>query len=278
MAQKPCGVFLLAVVLLLPAAPAVAAPYPLPDDAVIEVREFTFPETPGIAPERNLPAAFHAQLVFALERAGLTVFHARNDTAAPLEPGASSLESIPIQEPDENAAESDAGNDAAPDDTARDDAGRTENPPESDPGDSPPILSPPGTPAAPAAASPAPGATPTHILSGNVTLLRETVGNPTRIAGSIRIRSEASLHCIYRLKDAATGKVLISDVASGSAARVSGYTQDLDGGLESLTEKAMVMTATRIAEQLSGADIDGDDIFGRSYYQDSPGKILRPKK
>ncbi|SBV90768.1 exported hypothetical protein [uncultured delta proteobacterium] len=278
-------IIIFAALLLLPAHPALAAPFLLPDDAVIEIRDFAFPATPDISPDRHLPASFHSQLAFALQKAGLSVHHGKTAAAskpeengaeppvkegvAPQEGSDAPLIVTPLEEEKEEAA----ANAPIPLSEAAEPAGSpnsngtAEN--EKAPRETPP-------------ASPAPSVhnrAATHILEGNVTLFREAVGAPNRIAGSIRIRAESQLHCAYTIKDAVTGKVLIADVASGSAARITGETSDYDAVLNRLSARAMATAADTIAAQLSGRDTPGDGVLSdRNYYQDSPGKRLKSQK
>lgn len=297
---QTCYRFILPAALLFAfSSTATAAPFLLPDDAIIEIREFSFPASSAAssaassvdAPERNLPAELHSRLEHAMRQSGFVIFEGNEITV----PAASSPESSdapmpmsvtplppeqPVNTPDdtppspENTEDGAEGNDET--DLPADDemlAGE-----EAVRG----IFAMPGEYAG---AEIAPQTEPhkisgaTHILEGNVTLFRETVGNPTRVGGSIRIRTEALLHCTYKIRDAATGKVIISDTSSGSSARVAAQDQDIDAALAALSIKAMDATAAKIAANLSGTQPPGDNAAGgRGYYQDSPGKRLKPGK
>lgn len=273
MLYRPCRIIVLALLLLAPSHPASAASFSLPDDAVIEIRNFTFPATPEISPEHRLPASFHSQLAFALQKAGLSVHHGESaavpkteeNAAAPQDGNNAPLIVTPLkEEPEKGGSAPDASLPTPADDEAENAAEDEKTPPET-------------PPAAPPAS--AHNGAPTHILEGRVTLFRETLGAPSRIAGSIRIRAESQLHCAYTVKDAVTGKVLIADVSSGSAARVTGESPDYDAVLKRLSSRAMATAAETIAAQLSGKDNPGDGAMsGRNYYQDSPGKQLKSKK
>lgn len=279
MTKKACQSLFLACVLLFPAARAMAATFPLPDDAVIDIRQFTFPESARSDSEHNLPEALRLQIINALQQAGISVWLDRNAAPAATESASSSamktttLAATPEPDGDGTASrELDAPLDA---DTA-DSPGDILAPPEENPGSTPGEMV-EETP--PVADTPAPGpASPTHILVGNVTLFRETVAAPTRIAGTIRVRAETSLHCVYKIKDAATGNVIISDAASGSSARVTAQTQDIDAILAFQTVKALALTATNLASALSGSNVEKGAARDREYYQDSPGKRLKPKQ
>lgn len=121
---------------------------------------------------------------------------------------------------------------------------------------------------------------PEYVLRGRITLLRERVGSPTRIGGDIRIRTESVLHCAYTVEDALTGFVLVSDVASGSSARVVGPSNDIDAALHDLTDKVMASAAQLIAARLSGSAesvVAAGSRNDREEYQDSPGKRLKSK-
>ena len=299
--------FILALVLAfiltlaLPPTHAAAASFFLTDDAVIDVKEFAFPAKTGAAAERNLPAAFHSQLVFALQKAGFRVIHSGEeaDLAEPAQPAP--LTVTPLnktdevgetpEKPEEAAgtlppAPGAAGEDAPPAGGEKNEAAPIplETPPDTSleaPLDAPLLETPKETPQESpleAPAPPAPRRVVTHILEGRVTLFRESVGTPSRIGGSIRIRTEAQIHCAYKIKDATNGKVLISDVASGSAARITAEPHDIDATLERLSAKAMNTAAATIAAHLAGTDMPGDGMpSDRGYYQDSPGKQLKPK-
>lgn len=279
MTKKACQSLFLACVLLFPAARAIAATFPLPDDAVIDIRQFTLPESARSDSERNLPEALRLQIINALQQAGISVWIGRGSAPAAAESASSSvmkttkLAATPEPDSDGTASrEFDAPLDADTADPPPDILAPPEENPDSAPGEmveeTPPI-----------AAMPEPGAAPpTHILVGNVTLFRETVAAPTRIAGTIRVRAETSLHCVYKIIDAATGKVIISDAASGSSARVTAQTQDIDAILAFQTVRALALTATNLANALSGNNVEKDAAQGREYYQDSPGKRLKPKQ
>ena len=261
-------VFLLALVLVFSPLRATAA-FILPSDAVIDVREFTFPATPNVSAERNLPSLFREQILHALEDAGLTLLYeqgtpipgeARTPEAAPLTVtpltnGNASRTGKPTEEKQGSGQEQDAGETGSEEENNA--SGNAENE---------------ETPAEPATRAVA----VTHILEGNVTLFRETVGNPTRIAGGIRIRVEASIHCAYTIRDAETGKVLISNVTSGSSAKIASQDRELDPVLASLSNKAMADAAAKMAARLAGTET-GHGMSDRSYYQDSPGKRLKGK-
>lgn len=282
MRYRPYRIIILAALLLLSAHPAATASFLLPDDAVIEIKNFTFPATPDISPERQLPAVFHSQLAFALQKAGLSVYHGERAATAKTE------ESAAAAEAEKGAADSREGSSAplivTPLAEGPGKGGPAPDAPlpaaeENEPGEAAENeKAPRETPPAALPASPHTGA-PTHILEGNVTLFRETLGAPSRIAGSIRIRAESQVHCAYTIRDAATGKVLIADVSSGSAARITGESPDYDAVLKRLSARAMTTAAETIAAHLSGRDRPEDGApHDRNYYQDSPGKRLKPQK
>lgn len=281
MTKRACQSLFLACVLLFPAARATAATFLLPDDAVIDIRPFTFPESARSDSEQNLPEALRLQIVNALQQSGISVWIARDAAPAAAEPAPASsgamktttLAAIPEPDGDGTAPrEFDAPLDA---DTANSPGGILV-PPEEIPDPAPGEMI-EETPLV--ADVPAPvAASPTHILVGNVTLFRETVASPTRIAGTIRVRAETSLHCVYKIKDAATGNVIISDAASGSSARVTAQTQDIDAILAFQTIKALALTATDLANALSGNNVEKGAARDKEYYQDSPGKRLKPKQ
>lgn len=286
MTRKPCRIFLPVLLLLLacPFRPALAA-FNLPEGASIDVKPFDFPAfAAGI--ERDLPARFHDQIVFALHRAGFAV-PLHGDPATPLAlPDAGSKDAVRATgeaEPEKN-----------PDSSPLEAAPLTETPPpgqvkEVEIGEQ--VLAPPAektarktepAPFAPETPQPVPVPAPNpakaaYILTGQVTLLREDVGAPRRIGGGIRIRAESSMHAAFRIIEAATGNVLISDVVSDSATRIASDTGNIDAALAALTERIMASCAAKIAARLSGTSVPqariGDD---REQYQDSPGKRLRP--
>lgn len=282
--------FLLGALLVLPAFPAAGASFWLPDDAKIEVRPFAFP--PGSSTgessafvERNVSGTFQEQIAYALRRAGFTVVaeaaeEVSRDSAAktPADQNAGArpqadenekqpLISHPITEaddapnPDESAEDYDVSG-------LSDSAESEEDSPNADAAE------------ADETRAEAPSLWgKVYILKGQVTFLRENIGAPVRIGGGVRIRTEASMHCSYTLEDAATGKALVADAASGSAARVISQTRDIDAVLSVLTGRVLNAAATVIVERLSGADAPearaiADD---RAEYQDSPGKRLKPK-
>lgn len=279
MFHKPYQTALCALALSLTASPAFAAHFFLPDDAVLDVREFAFPTTIDTDPNRNLTAEFHEQLVLALQKVGFTVLDAQEETrkipAPPPEPSApltvTPLNEMPGDDPatsdflaenedtEGEDAENGEGGDGTPD--AR---GSAEGSGPEEPESVPPSMS--------------LSAIATHVLEGRVTLFRETVGNPTRVGSSIRIRTEALLHCTYTLKDATTDKVLLSDVSSGSSAQVTSQTQEIDDALSPLSRRAMSSAAAKIAAHLSGTDVPASGPSDRDYYQDSPGKRLKPQQ
>jgi len=289
---QTCYRFILPAALLFAfASPATAAPFLLPDDAVIEIREFSFPASSMNDPERNLPAEFHSRLEQAMRQNDFAIFEGHETTVPPAslpEPsGAPAPLSVTPLSPDQPANTTDettppsenTGNDDAGDDDAdHPDNGELLAGEEAIRG----IFAMPGEYAG---TEIAPRAEPyvivgaTHILEGNVTLFRETVGNPTRVGGSIRIRTEALVHCTYKIRDAATGKVIISDTSSGSSARVAAQDEDIDAALATLSTRAMDATAAKIAASLSGTQPPGGTpTTSREYYQDSPGKRLKPRK
>jgi hypothetical protein len=258
----PYRIIALAALLLLSARPAAAVPSLFPDDTVIDIKDFMFPATSGISSEHDLPASFHAQLIFALQKAGFSVHRGGNDASAAKGEKSALLTVTPLAEADNAVTDPEAALPAQETAEAADGADSGKTAPEA------PFAEP---------ATPVPGRAATHILEGTVTLFRETVGEPNRIAGSIRIRAESQLHCTYTVKDAATGKVLIADISSGSAARVVGDAHDFDAVLENLNSRALATAAETIAAQLAGTDRPGDgNLSDRSYYQDSPGKRLTP--
>ena len=245
------AVFLLVAPLFLHAPQADAALYLLPDDAVITVKAFSFPASTGNYDADALSDTFHSQLTLALEKAGFSVFHGGEIPAA--------LVIAPLQDIAEtnDAAEETADQDAA------------ENPAENDAEESLEET------ALPIRAE-SPRNRPTHALEGTVTLFRENVGNPTRIGESIRIRAESQIHCTYKIRDLATGNVLLADTSSGSAARIANEAQDIDAMLQTLSARAMTTTAATMAANLSGTSLPGSsNMYSREYYQDSPGKRLK---
>lgn len=266
MLLKPFRALFLAALLLAPGLPAVAASFALPDDALVAVGDFPFPEGADQNASKDLPSAFRVQMIRALRQAGIAVHdpgqEPEKDAAVPHE---KTVESAPLTvTPLTESPDSGANGDTSPN-------------PDSDQADPPNGEIPPGDSDTPPL--PAKPRSPTHVLAGNVTLFRETVSNPRQLAGTIRIRAETAIHCAYQVKDASTDKVIISDVASGSAARLTSRPQDIDALLPALSERVLASVAAKIAANLSGVDIRNEhDPSSRSYYQDSPGKRLRPKK
>lgn len=274
----------LAALLFLSAHPAVAASFTLPDDMVIAIGEFTFPASPtSLSPtsfggaEEDFPAAFHAHLTAALQKAGFSISREENATSpdtlnqdAPLtvtplaeessQGKAAADEALPPLEtdapesPEEPEAFEYAGADAAAEADAT--AQREETTPELGEAEPPAIRG---------------GAT--HILTGTVTF-QETAGTPNRIAGSIRVRVTARARCAYTIRDAATGKTLLTDISSGSSASLA--REDNRGILNVVRSRAMTAAAETIAARLSGTDNPEDGTQSdRQYYQDSPGKRLK---
>ena len=230
--------FLLVMPFFLSVPDASAARFIIPDDAVVTIKEFPFPASTGNNDRNTLCEEFHGQLTLALEQSGFVVFHSGN---AP-----DPLAAPPPQVPSEtNDAPSDASEDVAEESLT--------------------------------AQEPLPQQV-THVLEGTVTLFRENVGRPARIGGNIRIRAESQIHCAYKIRDAVTGNVLLSDVSSGSAAKIANETEDIDATLRLLSAKAMTTTASTVAANLSGNSLPGTTTHSsRDYYRDSPGKRLTTK-
>lgn len=292
MVQTCCRFILPAALLLAFASSATAAAFFLPDDAVIEIREFSFPAFAEADPERNLPAEFHARLEQAMRKSGFAIADGHEAAASPTPSPESSdapapLRVTPLPPETSGLAEqpADTGDETSPAPE------NTEEDAEEQPGGAEMLDGEAGIrgifamPGEYAGTEIAPQTEPhrisgtTHILEGNVTLFRETVGNPVRVGGSIRIRTEALLHCAYKIRDTATGKVIISDTSSGSAARVAAQGQDIDAVLAALSIKAMEAAAAKIAANLSGTQPPADNpAADPGYYQDSPGKRLKPRK
>lgn len=278
-----------AVLMAFTPAPVRAAPFVLPADAAIEVRSFTLPAVQEN--EAHLAETFRDQIVYALQRAGFAVLHSREAAlAAPATPAASGFEprenalkvepltnGTPPETP-EAEAEPAAPEEVVPEDVAPEDVA----PGETDPEHAEPekaATAPEGdVPAHAASTAPAPAEAraPDYILTGRITFLQETVGAPTRIAGGIRIRTEAAIHCAYQINDAASGKILIADVASASHARVTADARTIDAALVRLTARVMASSAGAIATRLSGAPLAAEN--SDKAYQDSPGKRLKPGK
>ena len=235
--------FLLILPFFLSVPQATAARFILPDDAIVDIREFPFPSSTDDKNKDALTEAFHIQLTLALEQAGLVIFH---DKATP-----EFLAATPPQAP---ANPNDKSDDASTEDNSEDSTEEFL------------MIQEPRPPYA------------THVLEGTVTLFRENVGHPTRIGENIRIRAESQVHCTYKIKDAVTGKVLLSDVSSGSAAKIASETEDIDATLHMLNARAMTATAITIGANLSGNALPKNAAdSSRSYYQDSPGKRLKVK-
>jgi hypothetical protein len=238
--------FLLVMPVFLGVPEASAARFILPDDAVVSIKELSFPASTGNNDRDALCEAFHLQLTLALEQSGLAVFHGENASAP--------LAATPLEAPAETDAPPGGDGEDAPDDSAEDMVEETL-----------PVQEPRPWQA-------------THILEGTVTLFRENVGRPTRIGESIRIRAESQIHCAYKIRDAVTGNVLLSDVSSGSAARIASETEDIDATLRVLSARAMAATAATVAANLSGNSVPGTATpSSRDYYRDSPGKRLKGK-
>ena len=260
--------FLLAALLSLHVfSPAVAALLLLPNDAVVEIGEFSFPASIEVTSETALPETFRDQLSLALTQAGILVLH-KSATSAPLvlTPFGKTTQTphpfIAVTPLPEESGEHETSE-------AADDTHETEYTAEDIlAGDAPALSqSPPAEPLPRGA---------THILEGTVTLFRENVGTPTRIGGAIRIRTESQIHYTYEIRDVATGKVLISDVSSGSAVKLTNETQDLDMILHTLNAQAVTTATETMAANLSGKKrLEGIGTHSREYYQDSPGKRLK---
>lgn len=255
---------------------ALAAPFTLPENAVIEIHDFSFPAAAAAnAADRDFQGTFHNQMEVALQRAGFSVFAPQRAPNAPAASAASPVVVSPLTANESDPPQATPESLPAATKNVAEPAVETHTPAE-------PVTAtaselPQSENSAPEAIeSPhESSAEPQYILTGNVTLMRENVGAPTRIAGAIRVRTESALHCTYKILDAATGKVLVSDTASGSVARVTAATHDIDGMLATLSNRAMATTATKIAANLSGrfsATTPDEN------YQDSPGKRLKPKK
>lgn len=293
MVYTSCRVLLCALALALLALPAVAAQLVLRDGAVIDVREFAFPVQEDA--ERSLPEVFHAQLVFALQKNGLVVFQKDADGKVGKTPDASMpLLVTPLTDsttensgaPEKPADTANTGNTPEIGEAAAraENDGTSEDTPKSvaeAPEDHSSLPDDPVDVAGDMESIPMPPhreTVPSHILEGRVTLFRETVGTPTRVGGAIRIRTEASLHCTYKVREAATGKVLLTATSSGSSAKVTAQAQDIDAALAALSTKAMTAAAGKIAANLSGSPLpEQENTSDRSYYQDSPGKRLKSK-
>ena len=258
--------FFLAVALLMPGIPASAASFILPEDAVVVIEKFPFPAEFAKNTDRDLPVAFRSQLILALQQVGFTVPNLEKNTVLPL-PEQPELRTplvvTPLTEttyPEEHEPKdvngpirNEANGQPVPDDSELSQNGQID-----------PV------------SVPAPRS-PTHILTGSVTMFQKSASAPTRIAEHIHIRSETSMHCTYQVKDAVTGKVIISNVASSSAARLTSRTQDIDTILPVLTDRVLSAVAAKVAAHLSGTEEDnGRTISDQAYYQDSPGKRLKP--
>lgn len=280
---KPIRALLPVLLLVLCPFRSADASFTLPEGASIDVRPFDFPASVAES-GRDLPARFHNQKVFALHRAGFLIPSSGGPDSAPTPP-----ENAPQVVPRSTEG---AGPEREPDPAPLEVAPLAESPStdqvkEVEIGAQ--VLAPPtekvvqkaepapfATEALQPEVPPAPKPRAAYILTGQVTLLREDVGAPKRIGGGIRIRTESSLHCAFKIIDAVTGNVLISDVVSDSAARIASDTGNIDAALASLTERIMASCAAKIATRLSGTTVPpspaGDD---REEYQDSPGKRLR---
>lgn len=274
-------------------SPVMAASFLLPDDAILDVRKFSFPaRTDDYVPD----AEFHDQLVAALQQSGMTVYSPDGERSAPPSADPEALRVTPLtadsSTSDVSAAAKSvisgvfaaplpdggngAGTDPAADGAPKDTANGSGNAPaaENVPNETPEADKKNDAGASDGTAAPFSGAT--HILQGRVTMFQESAGAPTRVGSSIRIRTEVSLHCTYTVKDTRTGNVIISDVASGSAARVVGEAQDIDAAIAALRSRAVAMATAAIAANLSGTPgPDQGRASEREYYQDSPGKRLK---
>lgn len=272
-----------AFLLFFAASPAPAAPFTLPENAAIEVKTFTFPAAPAAnATERDLPGSFHNQIIFSLQRAGFTILHSESEawTATPAPQPDAAMSPAPAPAPLEITPLQESGPEhAAPEEAAEAEQQAEAKEPAAEPAETRPRDRKQQAEIPPFPVMPPEKRKPDYLLTGRVTLLKENVGAPTRIAGGIRIRTEASIHCAYQIVDASTGKVIISDVTSGSIASVASETHDIDAALAKLTDKVMAASAARIASRLSGVTVEaGDGGDDRDEYQDSPGKRLKPKK
>lgn len=284
-------VILPALFLLLSAHQAAAALFTLAEGANIDIRTFAFPPNAPQAGDRDLQGDFQNHLMLALHRAGFHIGppnsppvrqQKERDAAVPSEKtgGAAGTEkpvdSVPLTEVHltETPGPGNGTDNTAGDATDVPEGTAVLAPPAADtPATSP---EPAKTPLAETPASPHPLGN-AYILTGQVTLLREDVGNPRRIGGGIRIRTESSLHCAFKIIEAATGNVLISNVTSASAARIASDTEDIDASLTALTGRVMASCAAKIATRLSGSTVtEEQDPDDRKVYQDSPGKRLRP--
>lgn len=268
--NRALQLFILAGIVQLCALQAEAASFALPESAEIEVRPFIFPAS--IANENSdFPNELQDRLIFALQKRGFSINIA---TAA----GPSPRDTAPFTvAPEKNQLQENSLHIFPLQDTET--TFLQDNAPGQEETSEQLIL------ASGSSASYDTQTLPTDLvnnfpsgytLSGRVTLVKMNLGNPTRIAGNIRIRAEAGLHCAYTIKESASGNVLVSDAVSISATSVTAANRDLDEELAVLFEKVMEDSAAKIAARLSGGSTAENLIEDeRSYYQDSPGKRLK---
>lgn len=126
-----------------------------------------------------------------------------------------------------------------------------------------------------------------YVLSGTIALVRTEVSPTVEIAGSERATLRSELNCAYQLLSTKDGRVGKAGAARGRDAKMvvvkegSLNSYHLYSALDKVMAQAMFYTAKRVAEHLADKKLD-DSLFKdeledeSTYYQDSPGKRLRP--
>lgn len=127
-----------------------------------------------------------------------------------------------------------------------------------------------------------------YILSGTITHIETKLGGPARLGGADRITVRIDFGSTYQLFTADGGKVTSAGAIEANDAKM--YTirgavnnSTLTYPVERVLRNALTAAAEKIMCDVTGidpAEFSADKAIEeeRSYYQDSPGKMLKPKR
>jgi hypothetical protein len=126
-----------------------------------------------------------------------------------------------------------------------------------------------------------------YLVAGSIALERTELTPAVKVLGVDRSTARAEVDCAFQLIYVENGKITKAGTVSGRDARSVSLRDDrqndayLTGVMDKVLQESVNIAALRVAETLTGKDLstvnsDFEVEEERAYYQDSPGKRLKP--